>query len=637
MRIESIRIKNFRSFVDEKIDIGNYACFVGPNGSGKSTVLCALNIFFRETDNATTDLTRLDEEDFHLKDTSKPIEITVTFTDLSKEAQEVFANYFRHGKLVVSARAVFDGTTRKADVKQFGQRLGMTMFASFFKAEGDRKNVSELKDIYNELRSHFELPTPGTKDSMIQALRNFEANNPEKCELQNSEDQFYGVSKGANRLAQFVQWVYVPAVKDASTEQIEAKNTALGKLLARTVRAKTNFEDRLKELRSDLQSQYQELLNGNQHVLQDLSQSLKERLAEWAHPEAKLKLEWRPDPEKSVRVDEPFARIVAGEGFFEGEIARFGHGLQRCYLLALLHELASINDENSPRLILGCEEPELYQHPPQAKHLAYVLQRLSCGNSQVLVTTHSPQFVSGEGFENVRMVRKKHDMQHSSVAWSSFDELATAIGSITGEAPKKPEGILAKIHQSLQASLNEMFFCDKPVFVEGLEDMAYITTYLHLIDKWDDFRRSGCHIVPVGGKSELIKPAVIAMKLGIPFFMIFDTDADKPDRNGSRTKHEKDNKALLKLLNCDAAVYFPTSHIWGPNYVAWSSDIGEVVKNEVGDDWETYCQAADAKFGHTGNLRKHTLHIGFALSLAWAEGKKSTSLERLCLSLISRS
>jgi len=96
---------------------------------------------------------------------------------------------------------------------------------------------------------------------MIQALRDYEAGRPDECELIQSEDQFYGFSKGANRLAKHIQWVYVPAVKDATSEQVEARNSALGKLLARTVRSKTNFDETVKELRDDIQKQYQALLD----------------------------------------------------------------------------------------------------------------------------------------------------------------------------------------------------------------------------------------------------------------------------------------------------------------------------------------------------------------------------------------
>ncbi len=44
--IKSIRIKNFRSIIDDTIDLSDYNCFVGKNDAGKSNVLKALNLFF---------------------------------------------------------------------------------------------------------------------------------------------------------------------------------------------------------------------------------------------------------------------------------------------------------------------------------------------------------------------------------------------------------------------------------------------------------------------------------------------------------------------------------------------------------------------------------------------------------------
>ena len=341
MRIESVHIENFRSFEDETLPLNNYACLVGPNGAGKSTVLTALNAFFQESENLPTDLSQLEQEDFHCKHTDKPIRITVTFTDLDDEAQKDFSDYARQGQLVVSAIATFDSTTGKAQVKQYGQRLGMLAFAPFFEAGAAGKKVPELQEIYSGLRIIYpDLSAPGTKDAMIQALHDFEAERPGECELIPSEDQFYGFSRGTNRLAKHIQWVYVPAVKDATSEQVEARNSALGKLLARTVRSKTSFDETVKALRAEMQQQYQDLLDGNQHVLDDISSALQMRMAEWAHPDARLRLQWKQDPDKSVRVEEPWAHILAGEGDFEGELARFGHGLQRSYLLALLQELA---------------------------------------------------------------------------------------------------------------------------------------------------------------------------------------------------------------------------------------------------------------------------------------------------------
>ena len=632
MKIASLRIENFRSFKDTTIPFKDYSCLVGPNGAGKSTILTALNVFFREFADSPTDLNQMDSEDFHCKKTKDPIKITITFTDLSPEAQIDFADYVRQDCLVVSAVATYNEETGKAEVRQFGQRLGIVAFAHYFKALGDKRKVSELKEIYSGLQSKFsDLPKSGTKDAMIRALRTYETEHSEDCELIPSEDQFYGFSRGANRLAKHVQWVYVPAVKDPTSEQVEARNSALGKLLSRTVRSKANFDETVKALRSQMQDQYQVLLDDNQGILDEISDSLQARLSEWAHPDARLRLEWKQDPDKSVRVDEPWAHILAGEGEFEGELARFGHGLQRSYLLALLQELAGTDISGAPTLILACEEPELYQHPPQARHLAAVLHGLSGDNSQVIISTHNPLFVSGEGFEDVRMVRKDVDLGSSLVTYISFSEISKAIAAAQGTAPKKPEGTLARIHQALQPGLNEMFFTRRLILVEGSEDVAYILAYIHLLDRFDEYRRLGCHVVAANGKSQLLQPVVIAKLMRIPTYLVFDADADKPDHNGSRVKHERDNKALLTIAGVQQPDPMPDATLWSAGVTMWHSDVGSVVQSEIGmDDWIGFRAEADKLYGHAGGLRKNTLHIGASLAFAWDAKKRSSSLERLC-------
>src|ERR1017187_4547425 len=171
MKIKSLRIENFRSFADETISLDDYNCFVGQNGAGKSTILTALNIFFRETTDAATDLINLDEEDFHACNTKTPIKITVTFENLSPEAQEDLKDYFRHGQLIVSAVAEWDDS-RHAKVKQFGNRLGIERFRPYFERSKDGALKPELTKIYTDLRTTFgALPPPGTKPQMEEGLQ----------------------------------------------------------------------------------------------------------------------------------------------------------------------------------------------------------------------------------------------------------------------------------------------------------------------------------------------------------------------------------------------------------------------------------------------------------------------------------
>lgn len=650
MRIASVRIQNFRAFADETIHFNDYTCLVGPNGGGKSTVLMALNIFFRETSHSQTDLLQLDREDFHHKNTKDPIVITVTFDQLSDEAKQDFKAYFRQDKLMVTAKAVWNDDDKFAQVLQFGERLGMEDFSSFFKAEGDGTSAAELKKLYASIREkHGDLPAPGTKQAMIDALHAYEADHAEKCVPIPSEDQFYGVSKGANRLEKYIQWVFVPAVKDASDEQLEAKKTALGMLLERTVRTKVTFKEPLGKLREEFGSRYQKILDEQQGVLAELSKSLNDRLGEWAHPDTSLSLEWHNDPQTSIKISEPLAQIIAGEGEFRGKLARFGHGLQRSFFLALLEELSGHDTNTGSRLILGCEEPELYQHPPQARHLASVIQKLSTKNSQVIICTHSPYFVTGREVEDVRSIRPEPSRRESVCGHVTFDQIAKTIQVARGETPAKPAGIMLKVHQTLQPALNEVFFTNVLVLVEGLEDVAYISTYLTLMDKWDDFRKLGCHLVPAGGKSSICQPLAITKHLKIPTFVVFDSDrhtnladaSDSPEqkkrKDSTRPKHEKDNVTILKLCGAPAGDPFPADTVWRDNVVMWNSEMGIVVAEDIGsDEWAKIADAVRKEEGiDVGDINKNSLFIGYRLTKAFEQNKKSPTLGKLCNAIIA--
>lgn len=258
MKIKSVKIENFRAFKDETIYFDNYNCIVGSNGAGKSTILNALNVFFRSFKDSTTDLSKLSENDFHHRNTADPIRITVTFDDLTENAKADLATYVRHGVLIVSSVAIFDPNTERAEIKQYGNRLVMKDFKVWFEKSKEGAKVSELQGVYNDFQIKYpDLPPAKIKADMETALNNYEEKHPEKCELIPSEDQFYGATKGANRLAPYIQWVFVSASKDVTSEATESKTSALGQLLERAVgrsryAEKTQPTFRPKKLQSNL-------------------------------------------------------------------------------------------------------------------------------------------------------------------------------------------------------------------------------------------------------------------------------------------------------------------------------------------------------------------------------------------------
>lgn len=628
MKIESVRIENFRGFADETINFNEYTCFVGPNGSGKSTILSALNVFFRQYKDSKTDLSKLTAEDFHHKNVKNPIRITVTFSDLSQQAKQDLSDYVRQDKLIVSSVAKYDSVSERAEVKQYGNRLGFVDFRKYFEEDKNGAKAGELKEIFDGFQKTYpDLPNAKSKGDMANALKEYEAKNPEKCELIPSEDQFYGASKGTNRLAPHIQWVFVSAVKDVTEEGEESKNSALGQLLSRTIRSKVNFSEKIKALRAAIRKDYQTILDKEQPILDELSISLEVKLKDWAHPNASAKILWKQDPDKSIKVEEPWAYIKLGERGFEGELARFGHGLQRSYMLTLLQELAGIEDESAPTLIMSIEEPELYQHPPQARYLADVLHDLSEKDAQIMLCSHSPLFIPGDNFEAIRVVREKGNPGASYVSQLTYQQLSETL-NVAGQKLLKESGMLAKLYPNLNPVISEMFFCKVLVLVEGLEDVAHITTYMMLTEEMNNFRKCGCHIVPVGGKSEIIKPLAMANILNIPTYVVCDADTDKTT-DGEVGKHKKDNRTILNMQGHDKANEWPDTDFIFKNLTIWKINLTEMIKNELGARYTPYIEEARTHYGNAGNLQKNPLAVSRSLERAWKDGLTSDSLKKL--------
>jgi putative ATP-dependent endonuclease of OLD family len=306
-------------------------------------------------------------------------------------------------------------------------------------------------------------------------------------------------------------------------------------------------------------------------------------------------------------------------------------------LFALLQELSASQADSATRLILACEEPEVHQHPPQAKHLALVLERLITKNSQVLVCTHSPYFISGRGFEDVRLVRKDKRLQETLVGRVRLDELATRISGALGCDPPASSVLELKVEQTLQVNLNEMFFATVLILVEGIEDEAYLRSYLALLDKLEEFRACGCHIVAVGGKNKMIQPLAIAKLLEVPTFVIFDADTDECKNKEKTEQQRRDNLAILRLAGVPKVDPLSLANYVDGSVCMWATNMGDEIKAEIGaDKWVELDAAIRKRRGiDSGSFGKNALFIGSMLTEGWGKGLRSKMLELLCHSVLS--
>jgi Predicted ATP-dependent endonuclease of the OLD family len=77
MRLKTLKVKNFRSFLEEtEVPVSNFTALIGKNEAGKSSLLEALEIFFN------SELVKIDEFDRPASSTNPIAEITCIFADL---------------------------------------------------------------------------------------------------------------------------------------------------------------------------------------------------------------------------------------------------------------------------------------------------------------------------------------------------------------------------------------------------------------------------------------------------------------------------------------------------------------------------------------------------------------------------
>lgn len=629
MKIKTIEIQNFRTIKHETLDCAEFNSFVGPNGSGKSTVLNALNVFFGE-------ITSFSEEDFHKRETSAPIIIRVTFHQLSDDAIEEFSHYVRSGLLVVQLEVVAEqGGSFKKTVR--GERLVFQPFKDFFEADTATKRSASFKllcETYEGIES-------ATNDAgRREALANYEASlSDDQKEMTISGSEFFGVSKGTHKFQRHLNWVYVPAVKDASSESEEARTSHLGKLIQHTIRSGMDYDVELDRIRKEALNSYSKLLTDQRAHLTGLQKRLSEKLQAAVMTDADLTLDWKQD-EKSVSVQDPVAQVQLSERGHLDKVEKFGHGLQRSFLIVILQELMAVDNSVSPTLLLGCEEPELYQHPPQARHLAEILMELSKGDAQVLITTHSPYFVDVEHFDSINVFRNVSGS--ASISKSSFSSILDNYNAAFEKDLHNQDQARTKLAIQTQPKFNEIFFAEKVVLVEGISDLACIEAYLRLSGKKADFQKSGSTIVVCEGKSSLALMLLITKAFCIPYHVIFDCDSgyetkyqeDQPKYQTARNEHIRDNDAILSLAGYSKLGKFPDTHIFQDDLTGWHFDIETMLKEEFGSESERCHQAGRNAVGNLRGSQKHPLYVAASIAAAWDAGRKFPVLEKVVDTLL---
>lgn len=595
MKIQSVRIKNFRALKDVTIPFDFVTTFIGPNGAGKSTVLRALDWYFNGKPGSLT------EKDCSFGATDEDIEVQVTFGDLSDKDRDTLGKYVPDGVTTFTAwkcRSPNGSEIVSANAKGFPD------FNAIKAASGATAKKQQYADLRRS-RPDLNLPAANTGPAVEQAMTTWEASNTDQLvdAPEALQTNFFGFNSGG-KMSGLFDFVLVTADLRASEESIDGKSSIIGRILERSVdraAADEAIAEIVEESRAKQQKVYEEKFK---EQLEAMTTQLNQVVTSYSPGRAVT----ISPAELELKAPRTTFQVAVLDGTTETDVERQGHGFQRTLLISALQLLAQSGAASTEGVIcLAIEEPELFQHPIQAQTFAKVLRSLAedAGKRiQVTYATHSRYFLEARHFDQVRRLTRSADENPVvAIHYATVADVKTMLeGTIDADQiSRQLDGIVTD-------RLSVALFAARVLLVEGETEAAvfYGIGDRHSVGRLES---QGLAIVSAGGKGNIPLPHAILTCLGIPTYVLFDGDSGFEVRanhvgksqtviDGDRTKFSTENRRLLKYLG-ETEVDFPPEQVG--DHVATLSDQIESYLKSNWPEWDTSYAAIEAAAGiHLG-------------------------------------
>jgi len=310
-------------------------------------------------------------------------------------------------------------------------------------------------------------------------------------ELTSSLGKLIRVSRG---MKEEVALMYLSLDRQASKQVSSSQWTLYGKLLKHlNAKIEQQKKDEFKEL---LENGYREKLSS---VVQPFENTLRSHIQNQTGLDIFLKLSLL-DTMEVIKNLRPYFK----EGDIEYDAEDMGAGTQSALSIAIARAYAQI--VRKP-LIIAIEEPELYLHPHGCRHFYKLLKELADSGLQVIYTTHERSFIEINNFGSIHIVRKeREETKVYSGIFLQFDDVDEV-----------------KIASKFNEYINEVFFADKVILVEGFSDK--VACQLALEKLGIDLDLKNISIIECGSKTAIEPIARILKHFNINTYALLDADA----------------------------------------------------------------------------------------------------------------
>lgn len=563
MKITYCYLENFRSIAETDFFAFPYMVFVGKNNSGKSNLLKGLDVFFNGGWSA---------DDFR-KDPvtgvpAKKIHIEVEFQELSDAELDIFEECLlsdEPGSELLVLRLIlkrgkkidynYECLITKIDKKKATEAGYGWFFNDDLKKTSRLENNPNVPEEFKKMA--FDLLDEKEKNGKRRRLYKrdlawLRSQYREKYNL----DEKIGAKKvwedchitSRNREEKLGNFFFVPAVQDIEKE---TTYSARGKTninnLMNFILDKMQDPDKEKKHKDEIQGILDKIYQTDKEdsPLKKLESQLNSTLNEFDSSHIKFQPEL-PRIDKLIRDS---LRVYINDGV-ETEVQYKGHGLQRFFMIALFKVWAEkvIENRKDPssskkgKITTGSayfaiEEPELFLHPQYQRMMRdYLLTISEMDDNQILLNSHSPNFIEFDYAEEIAKVYKRDTKSGTKVVQPINIEETGKIQrkqliNVFGDDPRRRKKFeqINKLNMNyfLNPDRNEMFFADKVVLVEGQTEKMMFQAWGNYFFGEDPWLTNKITYVDCIGKYNIQNYIKLLDAFEIPFVVIWDSDSDK--------------------------------------------------------------------------------------------------------------
>ncbi|SHH76903.1 Predicted ATP-dependent endonuclease of the OLD family, contains P-loop ATPase and TOPRIM domains [Caloranaerobacter azorensis DSM 13643] len=498
MFVSKLYIKNFRSIEKLKISFRpGKNVLVGKNNAGKSNIVKALNLILGEKSPIYS--RKISEKDFfsYLKD-GEEVSKKAFFVAVKLEGKDINKTIFE--KINGLRLATLEGTNLLESFFENSDRTNCELLMNNFQGKYYRdteqlfnmfSNADELYIYFCAVKDHerkYDMDCYQDGYSMTYSI------------LFKYNSNYYRCSKFPNDLRDsLITSAILPAVRNISNELKVNSWSWYGKLIKHIWEQsdfvkKREINTKLSEIKKITDSIFNDAIS-------DIQEKIKKAIY---HNNISFQLleNTKDDIYKGIE-------IFVDDGVL-GLLKDKGTGIQSALIISLFSYYCSKFHKNSS--LLAVEEPEIYLHPQARRVLSNKFDEFinlnHVNGNQVIITTHSSEFIRNTNLENIIVVRKIDGR--------------TITKSITFHSEKNKD--LIKIQNIISTKNAEIFFADKVILVEGGEEYIIPLIADKHFGEIGFLDNNNITVAKVGGKYFFRPYLQLISALGIEYYVIADFD-----------------------------------------------------------------------------------------------------------------